>query len=217
MNVLAVGAHPDDIELGCGGSLLAHRRRGDTVTLLVMTTGDRGPRGSRSRLGEQEEAAGMLGADLRWGGFDDGEVPEGGSAVSVIEGALAASDADLVYTHFPADSHQDHRATSAATTAACRHSSRVLHYEGPTSIGFEPMLYVDIAGLLEAKLDLIRAHMSQVLKNHLLDLEAVEALARHRGFSARRRLAEAFTSQRFVWDLGRERSGPLEVELALHA
>ncbi|GAY09550.1 PIG-L deacetylase family protein [Pseudonocardia sp. N23] len=202
MRVLAVGAHPDDIELGCGGALLAHRARGDEVTLLVMTTGEQGPQDARSRIGEQEDAAELLGATLRWGGFGDCAVPTDRSAVTVVQDAIDASGADLVYTHAPLDTHQDHRATAAAVRAAARRARRVLLYESPTTTDFSPVVYIDVATLVEAKLDLLRAHMSQVLKNGLVDLEAVEAQARYHGFRGRLRNAEAFESDRFVWDLG---------------
>src|SRR5688500_7561614 len=85
MQILAVVAHPDDIELGCGATLLAHRARGDEVALLVMTTGERGPQDAKSRIREQEDAAALLGASLLWGGFQDGEVPEGREAVAVVQ------------------------------------------------------------------------------------------------------------------------------------
>lgn len=205
MNVLAIGAHPDDIELGCGGALLAHRARGDAISLLVMTSGERGPQDARSRIEEQEEAAALLGAELFWGGFADGAVPSGRSGVSVIEATIAATGADVIYTHLADDSHQDHRATAMATVAAARRRSRVLMYEGPTSIGFRPDVFVDIDGLVEPKLDLLRAHLSQVLKNGLVDLEAVAAQARYYGFLARVRFAEAFTVERFVWDIAPSR------------
>lgn len=201
MRVLAVGAHPDDIELGCGATLLAHSHRGDDVILLVMTTGERGPQNARSRITEQQDAASMLGAELRWGGFEDGSVPDGFDSISFIESAVREFHPDVVYTHAERDTHQDHRSTANATIAACRRVSRVLHYEGPTSVDFRPVLYVDAADRVEAKMNLIRAHVSQVLKNGLVDLEACEALARHRGFMARLRSAEAFEVNRFAWDL----------------
>lgn len=204
MNVLAVGAHPDDIELGCGGALLAHRARGDDITLLVMTDGGQGPQDSRPRLGEQEDAAALLRATLLWGGFRDGAVPTGPEAVAVVEKAMALGEADLIYTHAPRDTHQDHRATAAAVLAASRRATRVLLYESPTSVRFTPSVYIDVNGLVEAKQDLLRAHMSQVLKNGLVDLEALEAQARYRGFQARVRYAEAFECQRFLWDLSVE-------------
>jgi LmbE family N-acetylglucosaminyl deacetylase len=201
MNVLAVGPHPDDIELGCGAALLAHRRAGHQVTLLVMTDGENGPQEERSRRAEQEDAAALLGAAVIWGGFQDGAVPAEGAAVGVVEAALAATGADLVYLPAVADTHQDHRATASAALSATRRARRVLCYETPTTVNFMPTFYVDVAGLVELKLGLLRAHLSQVLKNGLVDLEAVEAQARYRGFQARMRQAEAFETSRFVWDL----------------
>ena len=200
MNVLAVGAHPDDIELGCGGSLLVHRDAGHRIAMLVMTTGEQGPHAARSRVHEQEDAAAALGAELFWGGFEDGAVPDGRAAVDAIQEAASEVGADIVYTHAAADTHQDHRATALATLAACRRLKRILMYEGPTTLSFSPTLYVDVQGMVDAKADLIRAHFSQVLKNGLVDLDALEAQSRYRGFQARTRHAEAFETERFVWD-----------------
>lgn len=199
MRVLAIGAHPDDIELGCGGSLLAHRDAGHKVALLVMTTGERGPSSALSRVREQEESAALLGAELVWGRFKDGSVPHGRRAIQLVDDVVAAIRPDIVYTHSPDDTHQDHRATGRASLAAGRRVRQVLCYESPTSVSFRPDVFVDIGGRVEAKLDLIRCHMSQVLANGLVDLEAVEAGARFRGFTARVRQAEAFTTTRFTW------------------
>jgi len=204
MRVLAVGAHPDDIELGCGAALLAHKSRGDQITLLVMTTGEEGPQHARSRSLEQEEAAGLLGADLLWGGFCDGEIPVGKPAVTVVEEAIKAAGADMIYTHGSADTHQDHRHTAAATLSAARRCRRVLQYEAPTSIDFNPTVFIDVAEFVLGKLDVLRAHTSQVLKNGLVDLEAVEAQARFYGFKARLRYAEGFATGRFVWSVGQD-------------
>jgi LmbE family N-acetylglucosaminyl deacetylase len=210
MNVLAIGAHPDDIELGCGAALLAHRRLGDHIALLVMTSGEHGPQDGRSRVAEQLDAANILGAELYWGGFEDGAVPDGRASVDVIQSALAATGADVVYTHSPRDTHQDHRATAVASLAACRRTGRILLYESPTSVGFQPSVFVDVNGLVEDKVELLRAHFSQVLKNGLVDLEAIEAQARYRGFQSRVRNAEAFETHRFVWDLDRRAARAVE-------
>lgn len=200
MRVLAIGAHPDDIELGCGGTLLVHRRAGHDLFMLVMTGGERGPRGMTTRRAEQEEVARALGAELRWGGFTDGAVDTGHDAVRVIEAAIASSRADVIYTHGVGDTHQDHRATAEATLAASRRNVRVLCYETPSSVAFTPHVYVDIDGLVEAKLDLLRVHLSQVLGNGPVDLEAVEAQARFRGHQGRVRHAEGFTTHRLLWE-----------------
>lgn len=201
--VLAIGSHPDDVELGCGGTLLAHRRRGDHVAMLVMTRGERGPQGAVSRIDEQVEAARQFGVHrVFWGGFPDGAVPEGVEGIDRIQAVIDDLHADVVYTHSTHDTHQDHRATAVATVAAARHVSRVLMYEAPSSSrGFAPYFYVDIGPHLARKLEALRAHESQVRKSRLVDLEAVEAQARFRGFQSRVRYAEAFEVERFVWDL----------------
>ncbi len=199
MKVLAIGAHPDDVEIGCGGALLAHRKAGDGITVLVMSDGNTG-RSSDCRVDEQQEAARALGAELLWGGFADGSVPEGKESIDVIEMALARSGADIVYTHSPSDTHQDHRATAAASIGASRRVERVLLYESPTTVGFTPNFFVNIGSLVEDKIDLIRCHISQVIKNGIVDLEAIEAQARFRGFAARARQAEGFEVHRFLLD-----------------
>ncbi|MDA8342266.1 MAG: PIG-L family deacetylase [Actinomycetota bacterium] len=199
MRVLAIGAHPDDIELGCGGALLEHRDAGHDLTMLVMTEGSRGPQGMVTRIEEQVDVARVLGARLVWGGFVDGAVPPGHESVAVIEAAIG-DGVDVVYTHTTEDTHQDHRATAQATFAATRRTPRVLCFETPSSVGFTPTLFVDIDGRVEAKLDLLRIHLSQVLAGGPVDLEAVEAQARFRGSQARARNAEAFSVHRLLWE-----------------
>lgn len=201
MRVVAIGAHPDDIELGCGASLLAHRRAGDEITMLVMTSGEIGPQGATSRRAEQEDAAALLGARLIWGGFDDGAVSDGVETVTAIQRVVTDADADVVYTHSVHDTHQDHRATARASFAAARRVARVLSYESPSSVDFEPSVFLDVEGLVDEKIDLVRAHLSQVLGCGLVDLQAIEAQARFRGFQARGREAEAFEVHRFLWSL----------------
>lgn len=206
MRVLAIGAHPDDIELGCGATLAAHRARGDEVALLVMTTGEQGPQASASRVDEQLQAADRLGAQLFWGPFDDGAVPEGRPTIDLIQVVMKEMDAEMVYTHALNDTHQDHRATATASSSACRRLSTILRYESPTTTTFVPSLFVDVEAHLDTKIDLICAHVSQVLKNGLVDVEAVRAQARYHGFRARVHQAEAFETERFVWGLPSSRA-----------
>jgi LmbE family N-acetylglucosaminyl deacetylase len=196
VKVLAVGAHPDDIELGCGGTLLKHAQAGHEIVLLVMTGGERGPRHDRTREREQEDAAAMMNARVVWGGFVDTMIPSTTAAVDVVEQVLAEFDPDVVYTHATTDTHQDHRATSEAVLSATRRCRRVLFFESPTTVGFQPHVYIDVAKQVTGKGDVLRAHLSQVLKNGLVDLEANEALARYRGFQGRMRYAEAFQVHR---------------------
>ena len=204
MKVLAIGAHPDDIELGCGATLLRHVAAGDDVTMLVMTPGGLGPQGLTSRANEQEAAAAMIGARLVWGHFDDGSIPTGREAVGVVDALAREVEADVIYAHAPNDTHQDHAATSAAALAAARRLQRVLFYQSPSTTSFDPNVYVDVESSLAAKLAALRAHWSQVMQCLMVDLEAVEVTARYWGTRAKVAYAEAFESPRFVWDLARQ-------------
>ena len=201
MRVLAVGAHPDDIELGCAGALMRHVAAGDEVTMLVMTSGDRGPQGARSRVSEQKEASRIIGAQLLWGHFDDGAIPTGRESVSIVDSAVRDLHADVVYVHAPDDSHQDHVATSLATAAAARRTARILYYQSPSTTKFQPNVFVDVEATVNGKIDALRAHWSQVTQCQFVDLEAVEAGCRYWGNRARITYAEPFETPRFVWDI----------------
>jgi len=199
-HVLAVGAHPDDIELGCGASLLAHVAAGDAVTMLVMTGGESGP-GAANRHAEQRGAANTLGASLRWGGLRDCELVADAATVATVEAVVAETGADLIYVHAPEDSHQDHRATAAATLSAARRLSRVLHYQSPSTLSFAPTVFVDVTAFLSGKLAALAAHGSQVELSAMVEPDAVKASARHWGAQARIGYAEAFAPTRMVLDL----------------
>ncbi len=203
-SVLAVGAHPDDIELGCGATLLAHSAAGDMVTMLVMTGGENGPGDNAAVVGrraEQEQAARILGADLLWGGLRDCSLTADAATVAVVEEAIQATEADLVYVHASDDSHQDHRATAAATLSAARRLPRVLHYQSPSTLTFSPTTFVDVTAYLSGKLAALGAHASQVELSAMVEPDAVVASARHWGAQARIGYAEAFSPTRMVIDL----------------
>jgi LmbE family N-acetylglucosaminyl deacetylase len=203
-SVLAIGSHPDDIELGCAGALLAHKAAGDRVTILVMTGGENGPGTLQEIIGrrfEQEAAAKLLGAELRWGGLFDCEVGANSRTVGLIEDALVEVGADVVYVHAPDDTHQDHRAICAATLSAARRSCRVLHYQSPSTLTFAPTVYVDISAHLAGKLAALACHRSQVEQSAAVEPDVVAAQARYWGAQARITYAEAFSPTRLVWDL----------------
>jgi LmbE family N-acetylglucosaminyl deacetylase len=202
--VLAVGAHPDDIELGCGATLLAHSAAGDAVTMLVMTGGENGPGDEAAVVGrraEQEQAARTLGARLLWGGLRDCTLTADAATVAIVERAIEETGADVVYVHAPDDSHQDHRASAAAALSAARRLSRVLHYQSPSTLTFSPTTFVDVTAYLSGKLAALGAHASQVEMSAMVEPDAVVASARHWGSQARIGYAEAFAPTRMVLDL----------------
>lgn len=195
--VLAIGAHPDDIELGCGGTLARHVAAGDDVLMLVLTDGQSGPGEVSGRRVEARAAAEVLGADISFGGLMDGSVDPGSETVQLIERAIVELSPSVVYTHGEDDSHQDHRHACAATLSAARNISTVLHYQSPSARNFHPTLFVAIGEqALELKLTALECHSSQVENSARVDFSLLEAQARYWGAQARTKYAEGFVAAR---------------------
>lgn len=187
--VLAVGAHPDDVELGVAATLLAHRARGDAVTVLTMSRGGTGG-AEEVRAGEARRAAELLGATLLLADLDDTRIPEGNPTISLVEQAVLEHRPDIVYVHSRNDNHQDHRNVHAATVIASRRVSRVYGFRSPSAtVDYRPTRFVPADGLMDRKIEVIGAYASQAGRDYL-DEELIRAQARHWGFSGASRYAE---------------------------
>jgi LmbE family N-acetylglucosaminyl deacetylase len=179
--VLAIGAHPDDVEIGCGGILLNHVRRGDRVVILTLSRGEAGgPQVERVR--ESRNAATALGAQLRMADLPDREISEGPATISVIEDVLRDVDPTVVYTHSDRDAHQDHRAVHRASVVACRGVPNVYCYQAPsTTVEFRPALFVNVADHLERKLEILDIYRTQASVRPYLKREQVRSTATYWG------------------------------------
>mgnify|MGYP001616440943 CR=1 FL=1 len=179
--ILAVGAHPDDIELGCFGTLARFGAAGSSLSLLVMTCG--GVKGDiATRRSEAEASARLLGAVPAFGDLPDTAVPEGNPTIALIEAAIASFKPTVVITHSPNDTHQDHRNVSRAVVSAARFVPTVLFFQTPSSTRFfNPQMFVDITDHLTVKLAAVRLHESQGANVYMAD-RAVEGLAEFLGF-----------------------------------
>jgi len=202
--VLAVGAHPDDMELGCAGTLALHSRRGDLVHLLVLTRGEAsGDPMVRER--ECEESARVLGAgELLMGGLPDTMVSHGRETIDVIENILTKIKPDIVYAPSNKDTHQDHRNSGHAVLSACRRCRIILLYEGAsTQRDFNPQVFVDIGDTFQTKLDATRVFGSRVGNHGIYSkaMKAVEGLAKFRGYQAGVEVAEAFEVGKFIFKI----------------
>jgi LmbE family N-acetylglucosaminyl deacetylase len=197
LRVLAVGAHPDDIEIGCGASLAAHVAAGDEVWMFVLTRGEQ--RSNGQRVHEQQAAADILGAKLLWGPFTDGTIPSDVTALHYVDQIVSEIGPDVMYTHAGNDSHQDHRATAQLTLACARKMARILQWKAPSSLGFTPTVFVDVSDTLQVKIDAIAAHTSQL--DARVDPEVLTADAVVWGHQARVRYAEGFETPRFLWNV----------------
>jgi LmbE family N-acetylglucosaminyl deacetylase len=199
VNILAIGAHPDDIEFGCGGALIKYTRKGHRLFLLVMTGGSLG--GSSSvRMKEQQASGKILGAEkIFWGGYEDTHLIVDVELIGKIEAVIAEIKPDFIFCNFPDDTHQDHRHLAQAIMSATRYIRNVLFYEGPTTQNFNPQVFVDISDTLEMKVEALKAHNSQVMKTNIEDLSIVEVArssANFRGIQGRVKYSEAFHSLR---------------------
>ena len=206
LRILALGAHPDDIEAGCGGTLVKYARGGHRIFLLVMTEGECGATdGIRKR--EQEQAAKVIGIEkLYWGGYADTRLPLDQEVIQRIEQVVRQVQPDFIFVHFPDDTHQDHRHLATCTVTATRYTRNVLFYEGPTTQNFSPTVFVDIDPVLEEKAAALEAHASQVSKTNIEGLTIVDiirASAHFRGIQGRVKNAEGFVPLRLFINVGR--------------
>jgi LmbE family N-acetylglucosaminyl deacetylase len=199
LSVLAVAPHPDDLEIGCAGTLIQLAKAGHSVHVAVMTQGGAGGDGAK-RWAEQAAAARLYKAkSLRWMGFEDTRVPLDKEGIDVLEGVMKAVKPDLVFAPWGEDTHQDHRHTSAIVRSATRYTPNVLFYEVPSTIDFLPDVYVDITKTLPAKLKALRAHKSQLNRVNVADLSIIDcavSMAHFRGYQGRVKAAEGFKALR---------------------
>ena len=197
--ILVVGAHPDDIELGCGGTLAKFVDSGHEVHALVMTHGSTGG-DEPTRVAEANAGSQFLGlTSLTVMDFPDSLLPEcGKKMIEAIETLLLRLNPDIVLTHSAHDRHQDHHAVHLATVRAARAHPAVLGYESPSATDeFTPQFYVDIDQYVDAKAHSVRIHHSQRDRPYV-SAEQVKALALVRGRQGTVKHAEAFETVRIL-------------------
>lgn len=199
MNILVVGSHPDDIEYGCGGTLIKLAKANHRISLLVMSYGEVGGN-PKIREKEQNSVTKMLNAKLFWANLPDTNIMVNRETIGTVERILKETKSDLVFTHYHNDTHQDHRHVSQIVMTATRYIRNVLFYEVPTTIDFSPTIFINIGDSINDKLKLVRLHKSQVhltKVEKLSILESVKATAIFRGYQYRVKYAEGFMPLRF--------------------
>lgn len=209
MNILAIGAHPDDMEFGCGGTLIKYADKGHNIYLLVLTEGESGGVEGKRR-NEQERSAKVMGArKLFWGNYRDTEIPIDQELIQRIENIIKKIKPAFIFVHYFDDTHQDHRHLSNCTITAARYTRNVIFYEGPTTQNFSPSVFVNIDSELERKLKLLKVHATQVMKTNIEGLSIIDiarSSAHFRGIQGRVRNAEGFTPLRLFINVKEKRS-----------
>jgi LmbE family N-acetylglucosaminyl deacetylase len=184
VDILAIGAHPDDVELGCGGLLLKAVRNGHRVFICTLTRGSASG-DPRERTEELMKSAKFIGAkDVQIGDFQDTKLTVSSELINYIEAYVDKVNPDLILTHFHGDIHHDHRAVSTATLESARFNSNILAYEIPLTRNFEPKVYFDISEVIDEKVELIRIYWSQRSKLYT-KANAIKGLAEFRALQSR--------------------------------
>jgi len=173
-NILAIGAHFDDIELGCGGTIARHVKEGNNVIMLVLTDSayynydGSLVRSQEVAKKEGENAAKILGVDnLIAIGLPTKTLQYGFELIETINKVIDDYDIDIIYTHWDKDVHQDHSAIGKATLNAGRHVKNILMYRSNwyhTSFEFRGNYYSDISGFMDIKIASVKAHKNEYKK-----------------------------------------------------
>ena len=221
MKVLAIGAHPDDVEILCGGTVAKFAKQGHEVFICHVCDGNKGSNVYSSeelvkmRRNEAIESAKLIGATSIWAGISDGEVVlDLAGRVKIID-VLRQADADLIITNGPNDYHSDHVNTSKLVFEATYLAGLKLwktkypattrlpylyYMDNVAGINFAPEEYVDITETIEIKVKMMNKMKSQLgwLKEmHDCDTsDFIKTVAKFRGFQAGVAFAEAFTQQK---------------------
>jgi LmbE family N-acetylglucosaminyl deacetylase len=202
LKVICVGGHPDDPESGCAGTLTRYSEQGHSVTIIYLTRGERGIRdksvdeAATIRSAECEAACKVMGAKPVFFGQVDGATELNKTHVDAMTKLLSAENPDVLFTHWPIDTHMDHQVASLLAIRAWMALSpkpQLYFFEvnsGSQSLGFLPDTYVDISSAIEKKKDALFAHVSQ--DGQAIWRQHHEIIANWRGREAGVGAAEAF-------------------------
>ena len=200
--IIVFGAHPDDGEIGAGGTIAAYAQRGHRVLMVnVRVPGghdDTNGKERERRRQEADQAARALGAELLSFGLARDAVQPNARLVSAIDQLLADVQPAAIYTHWLGDSHPEHVALSRAVLAAGRKNQcSVYMYEatlpgGISAHSFRAQKFIDISDTIENKMTSLASYETQLERYGQEWLDAIRGRAAHRGFQIGRRYAEAF-------------------------
>jgi LmbE family N-acetylglucosaminyl deacetylase len=204
LKIIAIGAHGDDIELACGGTLSKAINNGHDVYMVLVT--GHGSKDHNNQIirkndeakTEAKAAAEILGVtNIKVLGYKDTCVPYSVDLIIELEKIITEYNPDVIFTHFVFDTHQDHIRTAHSTISAARRHNTILLYEpinpsGQGYVPFRPQIYIDITETIETKINSLKAHKSQYKKYTSKWIDAVEARAKFRGFEMGAEFAECF-------------------------
>ncbi|HUX20024.1 MAG TPA: PIG-L deacetylase family protein [Spirochaetia bacterium] len=222
MNILAVGAHPDDIEVMCVGTLLKYKKQGHQIFVALTTSGNIGSNEiegrdeiARTREAEQLEAAKLYGGQVRFLRYDDEGLVDSPQLRRDVLNAIRWAKPDVIFTNYPGDMSTDHNVTGTvvgrvmlslpgkngpADEPPFEKAPSLFYWDTAAGMGFEPEAYVDISDVFDLKQESLSKHESQavwmdVFQPHQF-LDHSRILAECRGLQSGVRYAEGFLAFR---------------------
>ena len=198
-SVLVFGAHPDDIEIGMGGTVAKLNGMGYNVNLVVATL----PNFVKTDTKEQRRMEAVMSAKVMGSNQPEfldlsaDEIVFGRKFVTLIDGIIHKRKPEAVFTQWIGDSHQDHQALTRAVISASRDLNNLFMYEttipgGITETAFRPQLYIDISETIDAKKNALNCFDSQKIRCGDLWIDAIVGRSMHRGYQINTKHAEAF-------------------------
>mgnify|MGYP001616718961 FL=1 len=200
MNILIVGAHPDDYELGMAGTIKKHITEGHNIISIIMSNGE-AIGDTNKRVKEAKKSAKFLGINtIYFLKFKDTKISSGIESINKIEQIIKKHKIDRIYTHSLRDTHQDHRNTCLAVLSAGRNVKQILFFESPSSnLDFRPTFFIDISSYLKEKINSLKIYKSLLkLKKRYLEIKAITDSASFRGYQSNLKYAECFEVFRFI-------------------
>jgi len=209
MNILAVGAHHDDIEIGCGGTLARLAREGHRTFGVTLTNSEthydlRAIHRTREQAGDEAaKAAAVLGLtllEIEGAGRDNGTLTYDVQLMRRLEEVITAREISCVFSHWRLDLNTDHEAAAKMTIVAARHVPCVLMYRSnwyQPAAPFNGTFFVDISEVIELKRESLACYQTEIANRTPEWIESFIDRERSAGFSAGRRYAETFEPVRF--------------------
>ena len=201
--VLVFGAHPDDIEIGMGGTVAKLAKSGYEMNLVIAATDSSGTMVKKREM-ESIKAAKIMGSNPpEFLNITPTEFIFNRTLVRRFDEIMQKYKPDIVFTQWVGDSHQDHQILTRCVLAASRTINNVLMYETTipsliTDVPFGPRLYVDISSTIGLKKKALECHKTQADRYGDLWIRAVVSRSAFRGFQIRKPYAEVFEVTKLV-------------------
>jgi LmbE family N-acetylglucosaminyl deacetylase len=199
--ILALGAHPDDLELGCGATLAKLSEAGAKVRAVIFSHGYVGGSPDFDRAEETRAALASLGVhDVHVHDLPDTRLHENlNELIGLMQTHVGETKPERVYTMFKEDRHQDHRAVHQASLVACRRVPQILAYETPSSYpNFIPTVFEAVGDLMELKVEALKLHRSQAERLYMNE-DMIRSAAHFRGVQVELGRAEGFIPYKIIF------------------